>query len=280
MKPSSFEYHAPRTIEDSVALLARFAPEDGRVIAGGQTLVPAMAMRLARPGHLIDINRIAGLDAVTVADGTLTIGACARHAALGSSTAPGPLGRLLGLVQRHIAHPPVRARGTFCGSLANADAASEWCLLAVALGARITARSAAGTRVIAADDFFLGYMTTALEPDEMITGVALPLLPEGTHVGFYEFARRAGDFAQVMALATYAVRNGVIAAPCVALGSLESRPRRSPAAEAMLTGAPPSAATFAAAARAGAADVHLPDDEAYLRGLAETAILRALTGAR
>jgi carbon-monoxide dehydrogenase medium subunit len=279
MKPSSFEYHAPRTIEDAVALLARLAPEEGRVIAGGQTLVPAMAMRLARPGHLIDINRVAGLDAITVAGDALSIGACVRHAALGDGAAPGPLGRLLGLVQRHIAHLPIRARGTVCGSLANADAASEWCLLAVALGARISARSTSGVRVITADDFFLGYMTTALEPDEMITGVTLPLLADDTRVGFYEFARRAGDFAQVMALATYAVRNGVIAAPCVTLGSLESRARRSPAAEAMLAGVPPSEAAFAGAAQAGAADLHLPDEDPYPRGLAKTAILRALTAA-
>jgi aerobic carbon-monoxide dehydrogenase medium subunit len=279
MKPSSFEYHAPRTIEDAVALLSRFAPEEGRVLAGGQTLVPAMAMRLARPGHLIDINRVAGLDTMRVEGDALTIGACVRHAALGSGAAPGPLGRLLGLVQHHIAHPPIRARGTFCGSLANADAASEWCLLAVALGARITARCTSGIRIIAADDFFLGYMTTALEPDEIITSVALPLLPEGTRVGFYEFARRAGDFAQVMALATYTLKGGTIEAPRVALGSLESRARRIQAAEAMLQGAAPTEAAFEAAARAGAADVHLPDDDPYLRGLAETAILRALAGA-
>jgi aerobic carbon-monoxide dehydrogenase medium subunit len=277
MKPSAFEYHAPRTIEDAVALLAQLAPEEGRVIAGGQSLVAAMAMRLARPAHLIDINHVAGLDRIAVEGDTLCIGACVRHASLGSQAAPGPLGQLLGKVQRHIAHLPIRARGTFCGSLANADAASEWCLLAVALGARIEARSTGGTRTIDADDFFLGYMTTALAPDEMVTCARLKLLPQGTRVGFHEFARRAGDFAQVMALATYRVEGNILVDCRVAVGAVESRARRNAAAEAALAGQVPGAAVFAAAAKAGAAS--LPDNDAYLRSLGETAILRALTEA-
>jgi carbon-monoxide dehydrogenase medium subunit len=149
----------------------------------------------------------------------------------------------------------------------------------VALGGRIEARSASGTRTIEADDFFLGYMTTALERDEMITRATLKLLPEGTRVGFYESSRRAGDFAQVMALVTYAVQNGAIAACRVAVGSLESRPRRSAEAEAILLGAPPAASVFAAAAKAAAAALSLPEDDAYLRSLGETAVLRALTEA-
>jgi carbon-monoxide dehydrogenase medium subunit len=280
VKPAPFEYHAPRTIEHAVALLAEFAPEEGRVLAGGQTLVPAMAMRLARPGHLIDINGVAGLNSIGVDGKTLSIGACVRHAAVGRDAAPGPLGVLLGLAQRHIAHAPIRARGTFCGSVANADAASEWCLLAVALGAQIEARSTRGSRTIAADAFFLGYMTTALEPDEIITRVTLPLLEAGTRVGFYEFARRAGDFAQVMALVTYVVQGGVIAQARVALGSLESRARRVDAAEAVLTGAAPDTAAFAAAAKAAATEINLPEDDPYLRALAETAVQRALMEAR
>ena len=280
MKPASFEYHAPRTIEDAVALLAQLAPEEGRVLAGGQTLVPAMALRLARPGHLVDINGVAGLDAIAIEGDVLSIGACVRHAALGADAAPGPLGRLLGLVQHHIAHGPIRTRGTFCGSLANADAASEWCLLATALDARIEARSTRGARTIEADSFFLGYMTTALEADELITCAMLPLLPAGTRVGFYEFARRAGDFAQVMALVTYEVQNGVIARPRVAVGAIDSRARRLAEAEAMLTGATPALTTFAAAGASAAAALTLPEDESYLRALCEAAIVRALSEAR
>lgn len=142
MKPGQFEYHAPRTLDEAVALLARVAPEEGRVLAGGQTLVPAMALRLARPGHLVDINGVAGLDGIEVRDGVVRIGACVRHAAV---DAPGPLGRLMAAMKRHIAHGPIRARGTFCGSLANADAASEWCLLAVVLDGAVEVRSIRGS---------------------------------------------------------------------------------------------------------------------------------------
>ena len=274
MKPAQFEYHAPRTIEDAVALLARYASEEGRVLAGGQTLVPAMAMRLARPGHLIDINGVAGLDTIAVVQGRLHIGACARHAAI---KAPGALGRLIGLMQRHIAHWPIRARGTFCGSLANADAASEWCLLAVATDAQIEARSVRGVRWIDADSFLQGYMTTSLAPDEIITGAILPLLPDGTRTGFYEFARRAGDFAQVMAAVTYAEQDGVIKNPVVAVGALEARPRRIAEAEAVLDGA--TRAAFAAAAKAAAAAISVFEDEDYRRFLCETAVFRALSDA-
>ena len=279
MKPAQFEYHAPHTIEDAVTLLARFAPEEGRVLAGGQSLVPAMAMRLARPSHLIDINGVAGLDRIVVAADELLVGSCVRHAALGATAASGPLGRLLGLIQPHIAHLPIRARGTMCGSLANADAASEWCLLAVALDAVIEARSTRGTRRIAADEFFIGYMTTVLEMDEIITGVRLPLLPDGTCTGFYEFARRAGDFAQVSAVATYRLQSGRMAAPRVAIGSLGSRPRRMQAAERLLDGAPPGAAAFTAAATAAAAALDLAEEDPYLRALGQTAVLRALSEA-
>src|SRR5580700_2971529 len=190
MKPAPFQYHAPKTVDEAVALLAEVAPVDGRVLAGGQSLVPTMAFRLARPAHLVDINGIAELDRITVADGKLSIGACVRHAAFYRPVTDGPLGLLLAAVVRHIAHHPIRTRGTFCGSLANADPASEWCTVAAALDAEMVARSAHGTRVIAAKDFFAGVMTTALAEDELLTEVRLPLLPAGTCVGFQEFSRR------------------------------------------------------------------------------------------
>src|SRR5437870_6595546 len=120
MKPAPFRYHAPRTVEEAVALLAQVAPEDGRVIAGGQSLVPTMAFRLARPHHLVDINGVSGLDRLAVEDGKLRIGACVRHAAFEKPVTEGPLGVLLADVVRHIAHRPIRARGTFCGSIAHA----------------------------------------------------------------------------------------------------------------------------------------------------------------
>src|SRR5438045_6626620 len=125
----------------------------------------------------------------------LTIGACVRHTAFYRQACDGPLGRLLASVVRHIGHHPIRTRGTFCGSLAHADPASEWCLVAVTLDARIVAKSKRGTRTIRAADFFQGVMSTALAPDELLAEVQLPLLPAGTRFGFHEYARRAGDFA-------------------------------------------------------------------------------------
>ena len=218
MKPAAFEYHAPRSIEEAVSLLADL--EDGRVLAGGQSLVPAMALRLATPAHLIDINEIAELQKISIKDNFLAIGACVRHSAFEAPAAPGSLGGLLSTVVRHIAHHPIRTRGTFCGSLAHADPASEWCLVAATLDASLIARSARGTRTIAVADFFSGVMTTTLAPDELLVEARLPLLSEGTRFGFSEFSRRSGDFAIAMALVVLGDERRV------GVGGVESRPRR------------------------------------------------------
>ncbi len=195
MKPAPFTYHAPRTVEEAVAMLAEVAPDDGRVLAGGQSLVPTMAFRLARPAHLVDINGVVELTRLAVDGDALSIGAGVRHAAFHRPVIDGPLGRLLSTVVHHIAHYPIRTRGTFCGSLAHADPSSEWCLVAATLGATMVARSTRGTRSVTADDFFQGLMTTALAEDELLVEARLPLLGADTRFGFYEFSRRAGDYA-------------------------------------------------------------------------------------
>ena len=284
MKPAPFEYHAPDTVGEAVALLAEFAPQNGRVLAGGQSLVPAMAFRLARPAHLIDINNIAALAQLSVGADELTIGAGVRHAAFHRPVTAGPLGRLLSDVVRHIAHDPIRRRGTFCGSIAHADPASEWCCVAATLGAAIVARSARGTRQISAADFFTGVMTTALAEDELLVQVKLPLLPADTRTGFVEFSRRAGDFAIAMALATYRLENGRIADPRLGIGGAESRPRRIAEAERVLQHSIPGAECFAAAANA-AAHVVTPMSDAmisadYRRDLVASLVRRALEQAR
>ncbi|MGH8621813.1 MAG: FAD binding domain-containing protein [Burkholderiales bacterium] len=266
MKPAPFEYHAPKTVESAVALLAEVAPREGRVLAGGQSLVPAMALRLAQPGHLVDINGVAGLDRVHTEAGELVIGACVRHAAFHQQVAEGPLGALLSRVVRHIAHYPIRTRGTFCGSVAYADPASEWCLLAATLGARMTARSVRGTRVIAAADFFRGPMTTALAADELLTEARLPLLAADARFGFCEFSRRAGDFAVAMSLATFRLKNGVMAEARLGIGGVEGRPRRVGAAETMLEEQRPSSDVFRAAADRVARAVEPLDDARYAAG--------------
>jgi len=260
MKPAAFRYHAPKTVDEAVALLAEVAPEDGRVLAGGQSLVPTMAFRLAKPGHLVDINGVEALNRIAVTDGKLVIGACARHAAFHRPVCEGPLGKLLANVVRHIAHYPIRNRGTFCGSLAHSDPSSEWALVLTALDGEVLAKSARGERVIAARDFFKGIMTTALRDDELLVEARLPLLAADTRCGFYEFSRRAGDFAMAAALAVYRVESGKIIEPRLAVGGVEPNPRRIAEAEQALTGAIPGDKAFRAAAAAATAAVDPMED--------------------
>ena len=260
MKPAAFRYHAPKTVDEAVALLAEVAPQDGRILAGGQSLVPTMAFRLAKPAHLVDINGVEALSRLAVANGKLVIGACVRHAAFHRPVCAGPLGKLLSEVVRHIAHYPIRNRGTFCGSLAHADPASEWALVLVALDGEVLARSTRGERLIAARDFFKGIMTTALRDDELLVEARLPLLSADTRCGFYEFSRRAGDFALAAVVGTYRVEDGKIAEPRLALGGVEVNPRRIAEAERALAGAAPGDKAFRAAAAAAAAAVDPMED--------------------
>jgi aerobic carbon-monoxide dehydrogenase medium subunit len=279
MKPASFAYHAPRRISEAVDLLAKIGG-DGRVLAGGQSLVPMMAFRLATPAHLVDINGIAELDSLGPSGNELAIGALTRHAAFHRPVVEGPLGALLATVVRHIAHFPIRTRGTLCGSLAHADPASEWCLVAATLDATVVAANKAGRRNIPAADFFQGVMTTALAEGEMIVEARLPLLGADHRFGFYEFARRAGDFAIAMSLAVLRVTGGRIVEARIGVGGVEAQPRRIADAEQALRGQAPGDAAFRAAAEAAAAVVDplqdLQADAAYRRDLTRVAVRRAL----
>ena len=260
MKPAAFRYHAPKTVDEAVAILAQVAGEDGRVLAGGQSLVPTMAFRLAKPAHLVDINGVAALKRLTVAGGKLCIGACVRHSAFHRPVCDGPLGKMLTDVVRHIAHYPIRNRGTFCGSLAHADPASEWCLVLAALDGEVLAKSVRGERVIAARDFFKGIMTTALAR-RRASGRGAAAAPSRRHgCGFYEFNRRAGDFAMAMALGLYRLDGGKIVEPRVAVGGAEVNPRRIAEAERALAGATPGDKAFRAAAVAATAAIDPMED--------------------
>jgi aerobic carbon-monoxide dehydrogenase medium subunit len=283
VKPAPFAYHRPATMEDAVRLLAELAQQEGRVLAGGQSLVPIMAFRLARPAHLIDINRVAGLDGLVARDGVLRIGARVRHAAFHRPVVDGPLGAMLASVVRHIAHYPIRLRGTFCGSLAHADPAAEWGVVAATLDAELVAVGVRGERRLAARDFFRGAMETALAPDELLAEARLPILPKDTRFGFAEFSRRAGDYAMAMALAVLRLEGGVITTPRIGLGGAEAAPRRIAAAETVLSGEAPGEAVFHAAAAAAAAAIDpLEDPETdaqYRRELVAAMVYRALTHA-
>ena len=193
-----------------------------------------MAFRLAKPAHLVDINEVAGLDKLASDGKVLSIGACVRHAAFHKPVVANPLGQLLSAVARHIAHYPIRMRGTFCGSLAHADPASEWCLVAVTLDATLIARSARGERAIPAKDFFAGIMSTALAEDELLAEVRLPLLFDDTKFGFNEFSRRAGDFAMSAALVDLSIAGRQDSDARVGVGGAEARHAAFAEAEAAL----------------------------------------------
>jgi carbon-monoxide dehydrogenase medium subunit len=279
MKPASFQYHAPESVDAMLALLAEHG-EDGKIIAGGQSLVPTMNFRLARPAKLFDLNGIAELDFLRPEGGKLRIGALTRHAAFHRPVVDGPTGKLLAEVVRHIAHYPIRQRGTFAGSVAHADPASEWCAVTATLEGEIVARSKAGERVLKAGAYFLGTFATALRPDELLTEIRLPLLDASWRTGFYEFSRRAGDFALAMTVAALKVEKGKIREARLGIGGVEDRPARFHAAEAALVGKAADRKVFTEAAdivsRSANPMNDLHADAAYRRDLVRTTTRRAL----
>jgi len=282
MKPSAFVHHEPNTVEEALLTLSEVAEHEGRILAGGQTLIAAMALRLARPTHLVDINHIPSLNVVQVVGEHLCIGATVRHSAFHHPVVEGPLGLILSSVARHIAHLPIRMRGTFCGSLANADPASEWCLVATTLDAELRVQSVRGERRVKAQDFFLGYLTTALASDEMLVSALLPMPRPHTqtHYGFDEYSMRAGDFAKAMALVSYELKDGVMTHVKMGVGAVEGAARRIGQAEAALESQSPTPDKFIQAAELAAQHIDAneasDDENLYKRDLVRTVVLRAL----
>lgn len=191
MKPPPFEYHAPATVDDACELLASL--DDAKVLAGGQSLIPLLNFRLARPAHLVDINRIEGLDRVYERDGGVAVQALARQAAVEDSELVARVCPLLRDAMRLVAHRVIRNRGTVCGSLAHADPASELPAVLLALGGHVVARSARGERVIPAVELFVGVFETSLAPDELLVEAWFPPSPRPSAI--LEESRRHGDFA-------------------------------------------------------------------------------------
>jgi CO/xanthine dehydrogenase FAD-binding subunit len=195
VKPTAFDYERVDSVEEAVTLLAEHGPE-AKVLAGGQSLVPALNMRLVRPAVLVDINRVGGLDNITPESGALRVGATVRQADPRLRELP-----LVGECLPHVGHFVTRNRGTVCGSIAHADAAAELPLALVALAGSVRVRSSRGEREIAAADFFLGHFTNALEPDELVVDALWPRPAKGTGWAFEELAQRHGDFALCSAAA-------------------------------------------------------------------------------
>ncbi|WP_392544692.1 FAD binding domain-containing protein [Oryzobacter telluris] len=209
MKPGPFVHHAPRTVEEAVAVLAQVG-HDGKVLAGGQSLVPVLNMRLASPGHLVDINLVDGLASVDVSDRWVRVGALVRHAGLERHDGAFAANPLLRQALRNVAHPAIRNRGTTVGSIAHADPAGEMPSVAVLTGGVVEAVSVRGRREIAAADFFEGPLETTLEHDELVEAVRFGRFAPGTRTGFTESARRHGDYALAGVAVAVEVDGGVV----------------------------------------------------------------------
>jgi carbon-monoxide dehydrogenase medium subunit len=199
VKPAAFEYVAPTSLDEAVAALAEHG-EDAKVLAGGQSLIPLLSLRLARPTALVDLNDVDELQHLTV-NGSVRVGAMTRHRHVEHSAEIAASAPLLAAAVPYIGHAAIRTRGTIGGSLAHADPAAELPAVALALDATFEVRSLRGTRTITARDFFDGYFTTTLAPDEVLTEITFPAAPPGTKVSVQEMSRRHGDFAMVAVVA-------------------------------------------------------------------------------
>ena len=283
MKMRAFQYHRPDTLVEALAVLAEFGG-DAKVIAGGQSLVPMMAMRLSTPDHIVDISKVPGLDEIKVAEGFLTIEAMVRHAVAETNPLVATAAPLVFAAMPHIGHRAIRNRGTVCGSLAHADPAAELPAVARALDAEFVVASSTGVRLVPAAEFFVGYLTSALADSEMVTAVRFPVADPNTVVSVTEVSRRHGDFALAGCAAQLSIAaNGTIDTAAMALFGVDSVPYRSAVAEAMLVGNMSTSDVFAAASAAMIADLHPPADNhgstAYRRHLAGVLVRRALADA-
>jgi carbon-monoxide dehydrogenase medium subunit len=276
MKPAPFDLELASSVEQVVTLLAD-TDREVKVLAGGQSLVPLMNFRLARPRVLVDLNRLPDLQYINALDGGLAIGAMTRQSALEHSPLVARLAPLLADAVPMVAHAPIRNRGTLGGSLAHADPAAELCTVALALNATLVVRSSSAERLIPIDAFFLGPFTTSLRSDELLTEVRLPPLASGAGWGFEEVSRRHGDFA-LAGVATVLQLNlaGRISQARLAYTSMGPRPLRAPTGEAALVGELPTSAVFDRAAAAAMRDLD-PDEDQHASREYRAHAARALT---
>jgi carbon-monoxide dehydrogenase medium subunit len=282
MKLPPVEYEAPTTVADAIDLLGEHE-EEASVLAGGQSLIPLLALRLARPAVLIDINGIDELSGISAANGSVAIGAMTReYMAEESETVAGAV-PLLAAALPFIGHEAIRNRGTVGGSLAHADPAAELPAVARALDAEFVVRGPSGERVVPAAQWFEGYLTTSRRPDELLLQVRFPSAAQGTGVSFQEVARRHGDFAIVGLAVSLVLSGGVISDARLAFAGLSYVPARATAAEDLLTGERPSAELFDEAARRATGDIDPPADlhgsPEYRKTVAAALVRRGLRAA-
>jgi len=282
MKLPAFDYACPTTLTEAVALLG--AHVDAKAIAGGQSLVPMLAFRVASPSMLVDLRKLPGLDQIKIDDSGVRLGAMVRWRDILDDARLVRAHPLLVAAVRHVAHYQIRNRGTVGGSIAHADPAAEMPGIAVACDAEIAVTGRAGSRMIPAEEFFVGALTTALATDEIITEIRLPVWPAGRRFGFEEFALRRGDFA-IAAAAVFYDQDAAGRATNAHVGviGVGDRPARLAPVEAVLNGARIDADVIARAAAATSAAVAPPTDihasAAYRRSLVGTMVERALLAA-
>lgn len=282
MKAPAFDYETARSVPEALAMLAAHGA-DGKLLAGGQSLMPMLNFRLLAPAVLVDINRISDLDRIEIDAHGATIGALVRHVELGDCRSLHARLPIFAAVMPHVAHVAIRNVGTIGGSLSHADPAAELALLAVLLDAQLQVESIRGARAVPASDFFVGPLETALNEDEMLTGVQIASLPDGHLWGFAEFARRRGDFALSAAATVLVIEEGLIRQARVALIGRTNTVSRAPEAETVLVGNPPGEPLFAQAAEAVRAaatpegDLHA--SPAYRRHLSGVLTARVLAQA-
>jgi CO/xanthine dehydrogenase FAD-binding subunit len=258
VKPAPFQYYPARSVEEATTLLGDLG-DGGHILAGGQSLLPVMNFRLARPEHLVDINPVAELSYVRRDNGHVVVGALARQAAVERSDVAESVPLLVEAL-KHVAHPTIRHRGTVVGSLAHADPAAELPCIAVALDAEVTLASVGGERTMAASDFFLGPFSTARRSDELLTQVSFPVAQQHSGYSFAEFTRRHGDFAIAGAAVAVTLDGSRISESRVALCGVGHRPLRAQAAETVLLGAEPDDDLLLAASEAALEGLEPPAD--------------------
>jgi len=262
MKPARFRYHRPESIEEAVALLADLG-DDAKLLAGGQSLVPLLSMRLARVDHLIDLNRTAGLSQISMDDGGTTIGAMTRQATVEHSAEVAEAVPLLALAVPHIGHFQIRNRGTIGGSVAHADPASELPAVALALDAEIHVVAARGRRSIPASDLFVGTWTTSLAADELLQAVRFPAWSGRCGFAVEEFARRKGDFAIAGAVCAVGTNDrSAVDRVAIVLMGMGATPVRARDAEQLLLGTTPDEDVLKEAGQR-AADAGQPTDDIH-----------------
>jgi carbon-monoxide dehydrogenase medium subunit len=282
MKLPQVGYEAPKTVSEALELLAEYEDE-ASVLAGGQSLIPLLALRLAHPAALIDINGIDELSGVSAAHGWVAIGAMTREYVAEESQTIADAVPLLAAALPLIGHEAIRSRGTIGGSMAHADPAAELPAVALALGAELVVRGPSGERVVPAAEWFEGYLTTSRRPDELLTQVRFPTAGRGTGISFQEVARRHGDFAIVGLAASLTLSEGTITDARLALAGMSDVPVRAAAAEDLLVGERPSTELFDEAARRATGDMDPPTDlhgsSDYRKKVAAALVRRGLRAA-